>query len=160
MLKTPAKNKERGFTIIELVIVIIVVIALGVLVIRTFGTIRQKDRDSERQKDLAALRTELDVFYQNHGYYPSRADFNDKKWLSANLKTLNHSYLTDPANPSHSQQLAGKPTAKQYAYVATDSNGNSCEEADTNCTQYALTVTFEGVVNGASSLTKTNLDPN
>ncbi|MEO8863266.1 MAG: prepilin-type N-terminal cleavage/methylation domain-containing protein, partial [Candidatus Saccharimonadales bacterium] len=46
------KVKQQGFTIVELLIVIVVIGILAALVITTFTGIQQKGRDTERTTDL------------------------------------------------------------------------------------------------------------
>ncbi|HXE09846.1 MAG TPA: hypothetical protein VN554_00290, partial [Verrucomicrobiae bacterium] len=67
--------------------------------------------------------------------------------------------LIDPSNADHSTTLVDSKTpSKQYGYYVRDGSGNSCETNDTQCSQYTLTATYEGTVNGASNVQKSNLD--
>jgi prepilin-type N-terminal cleavage/methylation domain-containing protein len=152
------KKRNQGFTIVELLIVIVVIGILALLVITTYSGIQQKARNSKRQADLNAIQTQLEAFYQNAGYYPSRTDMNSDSWLDTNMKSLDKNALIDPSNATRSNDFADAPAAKVYSYVVTDSSGNPCETTDTNCAQYTLTATFEGTVNGQSTATKSNLD--
>lgn len=152
------KKRNQGFTIIELLIVIVVIGILALLVITTYSGIQAKSRNAQRQSDIKNLQTALEGYFQDKGYYPTRANLNDSTWLEANLKGLDTEALVDPSNPN-SKTLAGAAAAKQYAYVVTDSDGNSCEGADsTSCAKYTLIATYEGQVNGQSTFTKKNLD--
>ena len=152
------KKRNQGFTIVELLIVIVVIGILALLVITTYSGIQQKARNSKRQSDLSSVQTQLEAFYQNTGYYPSRTDVNSDTWLAANMKSLDKNALIDPSNATQSNDMAASPAAKVYSYQVTDSSGNSCESDDTTCAQYTLTATFEGTVNGQSTATKSNLD--
>lgn len=117
-----------------------------------------KARNSNRQSDLASLQTQLEAFFSQNGYYPSFTDMNSATWRAANMKSLDPAALVDPSNPSQSTALAATPTAKQYAYQVTDAAGKSCENDDTKCAKYTLTATYEGTVDGSSTLTRNNLD--
>lgn len=152
------KNRKEGFTIVELLIVIVVIGILALLVITTYSGIQQKARNSKRQSDVAAIQTQLEAFYQQGGYYPSLADMNSASWLSSNMKSLDQNALIDPSNPTQSKTLVASPAAKSYAYAVTDASGASCEATDTNCAKYTLTATYEGTVNGSSTTSKSNLD--
>ncbi|HVX57082.1 MAG TPA: type II secretion system protein [Candidatus Saccharimonadales bacterium] len=152
------RKSSRGFTIIELLVVIGVLIILGVVVFATYSGIQAKERNSKRSEDIANIQQQLEFFFQNNGYYPSLADMNNPAWLTKNLKHLDKSWLTDPSNPSKSEKLVSKPTAKWYAYKVTDSSGKSCESNDTNCDLYVLTATYEGTVNGAHTVSMRNID--
>jgi prepilin-type N-terminal cleavage/methylation domain-containing protein len=152
------KKRNQGFTIVELLIVIVVIGILALLVITTYSGIQAKARNSKRSSDVATVQTQLEAFFQNSGYYPSLADMNSSSWLSTNMKSLDTGALVDPSNATQSKTLVGSPAAKSYAYAVTDSSGASCETTDTNCAKYTLTATYEGTVNGASTVVKNNLD--
>jgi prepilin-type N-terminal cleavage/methylation domain-containing protein len=152
------KKRNQGFTIVELLIVIVVIGILALLVITTYSGIQAKARNSKRQSDMKSLQTQMEAFFSQNGYYPSLTDMNSSSWLSTNMKSLDQNALIDPSNPSQSKTLVASPTAKSYAYAVTDSSGASCESTDTNCAKYTLTATYEGTVNGSSTFTESNLD--
>lgn len=159
MISLKKSNLEnKGFTIVELLIVIVVIGILALLVITTYSGIQAKARNSKRQTDIQSVQTQLEAFFSQNGYYPSLADMNSSSWLTSNMKSLDQNALIDPSNPSSSKTLASSPTAKQYSYQVTDSSGNSCESDDTTCAKYTLTAEYEGTVNGQSSYVKSNLD--
>ena len=152
------KKRNQGFTIVELLIVIVVIGILALLVITTYSGIQAKARNSKRQTDVASLQTQIEAFFSQNGYYPSLTDLNTSAWLTTNMKSLDQNALIDPSNPTQSKTLVAAPAAKSYAYAVTDSSGASCEATDTNCAKYTLTATYEGTVNGATTYSKSNLD--
>ena len=157
-MATSLRKRNKGFTIVELLIVIVVIGILALLVITTYSGIQAKARNAKRQSDVAALQTQLEAFFSQNGYYPSLADMNNAGWLSTNMKSLDQESLIDPSNATQSKTLVAAPALKSYAYAVTDSSGNSCEAQDTNCAQYTLTASYEGTVNGATTYSKSNLD--
>lgn len=153
-------KNNKGFTIVELLIVIVVIGILALLVITTYAGIQAKARNSKRQTDLASLQTHLEAFYNDNGYYPSLTDMNNQ---SGFVKTKMNG--TDPQaflDPSHVDKtdlnLIAAPAAKTYAYAVTNAAGTSCEADDTTCAKYVLTATYEGQVNGASTYVKSSLN--
>jgi len=153
------KKRNQGFTIVELLIVIVVIGILALLVITTYSGIQAKARNAKRQTDIQSLQTQLEAFFSQNGYYPSLADMNSSTWLGTNMKSLDQNALIDPSNPTQSKTLLGSPAAKSYSYKVTQSDGStSCESDDTTCAQYTLTATYEGTVNGSSTYSKSNLD--
>lgn len=152
------KKRNQGFTIVELLIVIVVIGILALLVITTYSGIQAKARNSKRQTDVASLQTQIEAFFSQNGYYPSLTDMNSSTWLTTNMKSLDQNALIDPSNPTQSKTLVTAPVAKSYSYEVTDSSGASCEATDTNCAKYTLTATYEGTVNGQTTYVKTNLD--
>jgi type IV pilus assembly protein PilA len=159
---TSLKNKQNGFTIVELVIVIVVIIILAGLVITTYAGIQSKARNAKRQTDIEELQTQIETFYSQNGFYPSLGDMNNSTWLATNLKTLNSNELTDPL--SSSSTLVRTPAAKVYSYAPTVDGSTVCGSdttsggTDTTCAQYTLTATYEGTVSGETTFTKKNLD--
>lgn len=113
-------------------------------------------QDSKRQADIDTIQTQLEAFFQDHGYYPSLSDMNNGAWLSSNMKSLDQNALKDPT--STNKLLSAAPAEGIYSYEVTDDNGNSCENDDTQCTKYTLTATFSAPVNGQTTYSKNNLD--
>jgi len=155
------KNRNRGFTIVELLIVIVVIGILALLVITTYSGIQQKARNSKRSADVKAIQTQLEAFFANNGYYPSRADMNadTASWFTTNMKSLDKNAMADPKNPTRSNDLASAPAANVYSDEVFQSDGTTaCESDDTTCAVYTLTATYEGQVNGQSTAVAKNLD--
>ena len=150
------KKRQSGFTIVELLIVIVVIGILAALVITTYSGIQAKARNAKRQTDMQDVQTQLEAYFQAAGNYPSYADLNNASWRSTNMKSLDDGALTDPQATSTSLGNSSTPTAKVYEYVPEDSTGSSanCEATDTTCTQYTLTATLEG----GGTYVKKNLD--
>jgi prepilin-type N-terminal cleavage/methylation domain-containing protein len=160
MISLKKRNfNNRGFTIVELLIVIVVIGILALLVITTYSGIQAKARNSQRQTDIQSVQTQLEAFFSQNGYYPSLADMNNTTWLTTNMKSLDQEALSDPSAPNNSKTLVNSDDPnKAYGYVVTDSAGASCETTDTNCAKYTLTAKYEGTVNGQTKYQKSNLD--
>ena len=60
----------RGFTLIELLVVIAIIGLLSSVVLASLNTARAKARDARRISDLAQIRTALELYYNDKGYYP------------------------------------------------------------------------------------------
>lgn len=142
------KNKKDGFTIVELLIVIVVIGILATLVIVTFTGIQQKGRNAQRQTDINAVDSHVEAFYAQYGFYPTLADIQDATFVSTYLKGLDPEALVDPKGGS----ITGTSDADQYGYTAT---GTGCTNttattitagapADNGCTAFTLTATLEG----------------
>ncbi len=113
MISLKKRNlNSKGFTIVELLIVIVVIGILALLVITTYSGIQAKARNSKRQTDIQSIQTQLEAFFSQNGYYPSLGNMNDATWLDTNMKSLDQNALIDPSNPTNSKTLAGTPTAK------------------------------------------------
>lgn len=133
------KRKQAGFTIIELLIVIVVIGILATLVITTFSGIQRNARNRAREADINALHSQVEYYYGQNSKYPTLANLNDAAWRAANLKGLDAEALKDPQGTAST--LVGAPAAGSYSYVVTPTD---CNNAGTDCTGYTLTATYEG----------------
>jgi prepilin-type N-terminal cleavage/methylation domain-containing protein len=151
-------KRQSGFTIIELLIVIVVIVFLVAIVVNTHSSIEIKTRNTDRVSEIDALQRQLESFYSQNGYYPSNSDINSAAWRTKNMPSLNVKDMVDPsASSSTAPTLATKPAPKVFSY-APSASGVICETKDTTCNQYTLTATYEGTVNGQSTYTELNLD--
>lgn len=122
------KSSQKGFTIVELLIVIVVIGILAALVLNTFSGVQKRARDTQRQTDVNAIATQLEVYYNDNGTYPSAANIT-----VPNFKGIDQGALQPPqstqtglkavsAAPTAAADF-GVGTAEQYLYM--------CEEAAT-----------------------------
>lgn len=134
------KNKQSGFTIVELLIVIVVIGILAALVVTTFSGIQQKARNTERETDIKAVHGQVEAYYAQNGKYPTLANLNDSSFRSANLKGLDDEALKDPKGANNT--VAGTAAANVYSYAVTPAGCDNGAGGD--CTGYTLTATKEG----------------
>ena len=134
------KKTNRGFTIVELLIVIVIIGILAALVITTYSGIQKKARDTERKTDVNALHGQVEAYQAQNGKYPSLANMNDATFRTNNLKGLDNAALADPTNAG-SQAVCGSVQAGCYAYVVAPANCDNGTNGD--CTGYTLTATLE-----------------
>ena len=145
------KSNNKGFTIVELLIVIVVIGILAALVVTTFTGIQQRARNTERQTDIKAIHGQVEAYYAQNGRYPTLANLNDTTFRDDNMKGLDAEALKDPKGTA--QTLVAAPAANAYSYeVSTDADA-ACDNSTNDCTKYTLTATNEG----GGTFAKTNL---
>lgn len=120
-----SRKSQGGFTLLELLIVIVIIGILAVLVIPNLASGPIRARDSQRKSDLHNLKTALESYHHDHEGYPGVASWKIDL-VPVYIKTI-------PIDPK---------TNADYSYSAQDSN------ADTNCvsgscSQYTLDATLE-----------------
>jgi len=64
------KHKQLGFTIVELLIVIVVIGILAAITIVAYNGVQMRGRDSVRKSDLVSINKAIKLFYADNGNYP------------------------------------------------------------------------------------------
>ncbi len=147
------KQKSKGFTIVELLIVIVVIAILATLVIVTFTGIQQKARDSQRQTDIDALDSHLEAYYADNGYYPTLNDLQTSSWVADNMKGLDPESLTSPDGKAIADTAGtGGSGGWAYGYTTTGCTATSPSSTSNECTSFQLKANLEG----GSSFTKSS----
>jgi type II secretion system protein G len=139
------QKQQKGFTIVELLIVIVVIGILAALVVTTFSGIQQKTRNTERETDIKAVHGQLEAFYAQNGRYPTLGNLNDSttdtSFVKTQLKGLDREALKDPKGTGYDLNATNPAPANSYNYVATPSG---CDNTATDCTGYTITAVKEG----------------
>ncbi len=134
------KTSQKGFTIVELLIVIVVIGILAMLVLNTFNGVQAKARNTERQTDIKAIASQLEAYYADKGGYPKYTQINDATKLKAVLKGLDEGAAKAPQGSAFDLKGVQSTVKTDYGYVATD-----CGSADTDlCQKFILSYFTEG----------------
>lgn len=64
---------QRGFTLVELLVVMAILGLLTTVGLASFRTARLKSRDAQRKHDLGQIQEGLEMYYNDIGRYPSGA---------------------------------------------------------------------------------------
>jgi general secretion pathway protein G len=79
---------KRGFTIVELLIVIVVIGILAAITMVAYTNIQSRARDNDRSTDIKSLQKALAMFYTDNGYYPAVNDMTNITYRANTLKFL------------------------------------------------------------------------
>lgn len=151
---------RRGFTVVELIIVITIMGILLVLGVVNLRGSQISARDAERKADVEAIALHLESFYTNGrdgsttlGRYPSTGLVTSPAATSIqtnlrdiDLKSVMAPGITDPANTliiatNTTQTTAGilpQPTIDQYIYQPLKQDGTLCTSGAQMCQKYNL----------------------
>lgn len=131
---------QKGFTIVELLIVIVVIGILAALVLNTFSGVQRRARDTERQTDINSIATQLEVYYTDNGKYPTVANLEDDTWVTTNLKGTDLNALRAPNQNANSVGGAASTGQNEYGYVPVDAGGGTCDNTATlgDCVKFTL----------------------
>ena len=126
--------KQRGFSVIELLVVLVILIIGAWLFFSEQDNVNAVQRDSARKVAINAMYYNLEeVYYPQHNYYPQHID-------SKTLRAMDPALFSDPTD------IALGESDSDYRYDAT-----GCS-TDGHCTGYTL----RSIMERESDYTKTN----
>lgn len=150
-------HKQQGYTIIEMIIVIAVIGTLAGIVAVSYNGVQLNGRDTERKSDTLSVKSQLEVYFNNNGTYPTSATMtnSDASTIAGGsgiLKGLGEEALVNPSasgGTTNSFQAisAGNPPVDEYWYESYDSDGSTVCSA-TPCAKFKIKYTTE--VDGAT----------
>lgn len=97
------RNKPKGFTLVELLVVITIIAILSVIGMTVFGGVQKGARDAKRKGDLHAISLALEQYKSDTGTYPNYSAFSDQTTASwSTFSSIIGSYMVqvpyDPKN--------------------------------------------------------------
>ena len=129
---TQGRRSQRGFTLLEVMIVVAVVAILALILIPNFSNARAEAQVSACESNLRSIATALELYYADNQQYPAAASATDIDAtfigatgpLGANQTYLNN-VPSDPAPP------AG--TDVYYSYLNTTSSTTGVQSYTVQC---------------------------
>jgi prepilin-type N-terminal cleavage/methylation domain-containing protein len=139
MLKTLSKA-QRGFTIIELLIVIAIIAILAGLVLNNFQGAQAKARDTQSVTRINAIHSKLEEFYNEGNGYPASAS------TTANFPGIDVNAVRDPRGGTITNTIVADAAAMAAATAPTTGSGNQFKYVTypTGCTLALSGGTFSG----------------
>lgn len=127
-------NTQPGFTIVELLIVIVVIAILAAISIVAFTGIQNRASDAAVQSDLRNLATKVREYRVIHGEYPNGGASNVFPG-GIRLAISKSSYDPEPYNIYYCV-ITGTPDAR-FAITARSKSGNVFSHTSTGFQEYS-----------------------
>ncbi|MDQ5972541.1 MAG: ral secretion pathway protein [Patescibacteria group bacterium] len=141
-----SKSNQEGFTVPELLLMVLIIIILSGLVLTNYQAQRAKQRDSQRVQDINLIDNKLETYYNDKNAYPATLSAQE-------LFNIDEAVLKDPdgktivAHPpvgdSVAAQAVANPnekSASSYLYIPYPTG---CTNAANNCTGFVLKTFIE-----------------
>lgn len=146
------QQKNSGFSIVELLLVIVI---MGILMIIVTANIRNSgvtNRDKERAADMAILARHLEDWFESEGQgrFPLTTELIDDTWIKNNLKRLDLDAIQAPGGTTNSIREANNtvwnpskdviplPTATTYVYQPRTAIDGLCKNVGDKCVNFSL----------------------
>jgi type II secretion system protein G len=135
-------STSRGFTIVELLIVIVVIGILAAITIVAYNGIQQRGRDAQRKSDITQIAKAVELYYADNGNYPQSsgwcAQISDTSYGPA-FKSDIQQYLSKiPSDPrfagTNQDYVYGNVNDQSYYLYAELESSDRAEDNMQGCT--------------------------
>ncbi len=115
-----SNRKIKGFTLVELLIVMGILGVLTALIVPNIASGRQRARDAVRKSDFANIRNALRLYYNDYQQYPASSGGNIMgcgdgtqacSWAGGSFTADGSTYM---------KKLPGNSSGTEYSYIQTD----------------------------------------
>jgi type II secretion system protein G len=128
-MKSPkVKGIKKGFTLIELLVVIAIIGLLSSIVLASLNTARAKARDASRLEEIKQIKTALEFYYDQNGFYPSLGA-DDTGYPISTLEPSIQAWLAtiSPDPTGQNWQYVRGPSKSSYGLeIYTEKIGDYC----------------------------------
>ena len=120
---------QKGFTLVELLIVIAIIGVLAALLMSNFIGVRQRARDAQRKSDLKQIQSALELYRSDLGLYPATISACGAKLTGGSpVNTYMEKIPCDPSSSYNGRNYAYWSDASSY-YIAACSENSSDSQA-------------------------------
>jgi len=120
--------RTSGFTIVELLIVVVVIAVLAAITIVAFNGVQARARDSQRRSDVRAITKALELYKISNGAYPAATP---SCWESSNAASFME-YLVAGAGSAGIDSVPVDPvnnSSYYYSYCRYSAGVYNCDAA-------------------------------
>lgn len=115
------RNKS-GFTIVELLIVIVIVAILAAISVVAYNGIQNRAYDTTVKNDLASIAKKIQMFNADKGAYPSDIANDIASNALYSVKVSQSAYMTNPGTTYNLMYCSASPYTS-YALLAISKSG-------------------------------------
>lgn len=147
------KKTISGFTIVELLIVIVVIAILAAISVVAYRGVQERARNADRVADVNAIQKAVEMFAVDHGSYPKQGTVStigmDTEFPITGLN-LPRDKIVNPSAPSgttssmNENQYAYWMGNQYYGYHGYTSAGGACWGEASVCVGYTIDYKLEG----------------
>ena len=135
MVTSKTSNRSRGFTLIELMVVISIIGVLAGIAVVQVKNMQRKARETALKKDLHDMREAIDNFYADKQRYPSDLNELVPKYLQRIpkdpiTKAQDWNPITEQPDPDEppNNDASGNPVAPGISDVKSKAPGSTMDE--------------------------------
>lgn len=123
-------KKNLGFTLIELLVVVAIIAVLAVIGTSVFTNVQKNMRDGRRKADLHSIKSALEIYKLQYGYYPRVSGWvfsnsGSSPWITG----LDSSYMMQtPLDPVNTASCSGYNSGCfAYSYFTSSGYGGGTD---------------------------------
>jgi general secretion pathway protein G len=130
--KSEIRNRYRAFTLVEMLLVITIIGILAALVVPKMVGRSEQAREAAAHADISSIKTALDAFEVDNGYYPK--SLQDLIQQPSNAKNWHGPYLEnfpqDPWGNPYVYTYPGRHNANSYDLMSVGPDGKAGTDDD------------------------------
>lgn len=153
---------RKGFTIIELIIVVAIIAILTAIMTSNFGESKKKSRDAKRVSDIVQLQLALEMFFDRCNQYPTVTDVGAGMWPVGRVPSLiaNNGCPTGIMLSSFIGKIPAPPTTANYIYVVNNTYTDYVLRAKLETKTQALDDDVDGLLTALGNTDCSDASPN
>jgi prepilin-type N-terminal cleavage/methylation domain-containing protein len=140
------KNKEKGFTIIEVVLVLAIAGLIFLMVFIALPALQRGQRDTQRRDDVSKFVSQLTSYSTNNrGALPALGSMTGTNGFLNSYMKANDGEFNDPSSGTAYSIVSGDPDQGQIQYVVgSKCNGENIGDSGQGNRQAAVRIKLEG----------------